>query len=159
MIKQGVIHLREPGLGKHHRIVKEYCLVWVVTPPYLIERASLPNKAQKVIRIKLYLAVLICIYQHESPRMWKTDAKFSLRHFPETNKTKSISLTCDWDGLVFLFRSSRVIGDTVVRCVTGQSLPLSVHTQNPTMGVLVYLRTDLKWMHEIDLFFLLVKHC
>lgn len=92
MIKQGVIHLREPSLvGKHYRIVKEYCFVGVVTPPYLIEHANLHSKTQKAIRIKLCLVVLICISQHESPCMGKTKTKLSLRHFLQT---KSISLNC-----------------------------------------------------------------
>lgn len=93
--------------------------------------------------------------------MGKMATKLSLRHFPETNKTKSISLNCDWDGLVFIinsmFRSSKVIFDIVGRCVTGQRLSLNgtAHTlRTPIAGfwVKVYLRTDLYWMHEIDLF-------
>lgn len=66
MIQRAVIHRRKPGLEKHYRIVREYCLVGVVTPPYLTERANLSNNAHKPIRIKLCLVVLICIYEHES---------------------------------------------------------------------------------------------
>lgn len=160
MIKQGVIHLREPSLvGKHYRIVKEYCFVGVVTPPYLIEHANLHSKTQKAIRIKLCLVVLICISQHESPCMGKTKTKLSLRHFLQT---KSISLNCYWDGLIFIihimFRGWRVVGDAVGRCVTGHRLPLNdtVHTlRTPITGfwLKVYLRRDQNWMHEIDLFF------
>lgn len=80
MIKQDVIHLREPGLGKHYTFVKEYSLVGVVTPPYLIKRTNLPNIAQKLIRIKLCLLVLICFYQHKSRCMGKIKMKLSQRH-------------------------------------------------------------------------------
>lgn len=163
MIKQGVIHLREPGLGNCEGILS--CL-WVVTPPYLIENGNLPNKAQKrSIWMKLCLVVLICVYQHESVRERQT--KISLGLFLRTNETKSISLKCDWDELVFfilsMFRSWRVVGDTVGRCVTGQRLPLNgtAHTEQPWLASgwrLIWEQTRTECM-KLTFNWPLVKYC
>lgn len=146
-------------LGEHYRIVKEYCLAGVVTPPCLSERASLSNKAQKAIRTTLCLVVLICIYQHE--RVWDRRSRSSAWGVFWRQMKQSISLNFHWGGPMFIihsmFRSWRVGGDTVGRCVTGQRLPLNdtAHTLGTAMAgfrLKVYLRRDQNWMHEIDLF-------